>query len=143
MPAQLLQLCPTLCDPMDYNLPGSSVHGILQARILKWAAMPSSRGSPRPRDQSRVSWVSCTGRWVLSTSATWEVPLYRAALQLDLFPPPVHSGTLSLRKLDVSLVRACVLCPGSSQDASVRDDQPPLVLPWPMRVRSLETPSYG
>ena len=35
-----LQSCPTLCDPMDCNLPGSSVHGILQARILEWVAMP-------------------------------------------------------------------------------------------------------
>ena len=39
------QSCPTLCDPMDGNLPGSSVHGILPARILEWVAMPSSRGS--------------------------------------------------------------------------------------------------
>ena len=37
-------LCPTLCNPMDYSLPGSSVHGIFLARILKWVAMPSSRG---------------------------------------------------------------------------------------------------
>ena len=43
--AQSLQLCPTLCDPMDCSPPGSSVHGILQARILEWVAMPSSRGS--------------------------------------------------------------------------------------------------
>ena len=42
--AQLLQLCPTLCSPMDYSPPGSSVHGILQARILEWIAMPCSRG---------------------------------------------------------------------------------------------------
>ena len=39
-----LQLCPTLCDPVDCSLPGSSVHGILQAIILEWVAMPSSRG---------------------------------------------------------------------------------------------------
>ena len=39
----------TLCNPMD-SLPGSSVHGLLQARILEWVAMPSSRGSSRPRD---------------------------------------------------------------------------------------------
>ena len=39
--AKSLQLCPTLCDPMDYSPPGSSVHGILQARILEWVAMPS------------------------------------------------------------------------------------------------------
>ena len=42
---------PTLCNPMDYNLPGSSVQGILQARILEWVAMSSSRGSSQPRDQ--------------------------------------------------------------------------------------------
>ena len=41
--ARLLQSCLTLCDPMDCSLPGSSVHGILQARILRWVAMPSSQ----------------------------------------------------------------------------------------------------
>ena len=48
-----LQSCPTLCDPMDCSLLGSSVHGILQARILRWVAMPSSRGS------SQVLYHSC------------------------------------------------------------------------------------
>ena len=43
--AKLIHLCPTLCDPMDYSPPGSSVHEILQARTLEWVAMPSSRGS--------------------------------------------------------------------------------------------------
>ena len=43
--AKVLQLCPTLCDPMGCSLPGSSVHGIFQARILEWVAMPSSRAS--------------------------------------------------------------------------------------------------
>ena len=42
------QPCPTLCDPMDCSLPGSSVHGILQARILELVAMPFSRGSSDP-----------------------------------------------------------------------------------------------
>ena len=44
------QLCLTLCDPMDCSLPGSSVHGISQARILEWVAISSSRGSSQPRD---------------------------------------------------------------------------------------------
>ena len=48
--AYSLQSCPTLYDPMDWGPPHSSVHGILQARILEWSAMPSSRGSSRPRD---------------------------------------------------------------------------------------------
>ena len=53
------QLCPTLCDPMDCSPPGSSVHGILQARILEWVAISFSRGSSPPRDQTQVSCVSC------------------------------------------------------------------------------------
>ena len=64
MGAKLLQLCPTPCDPMDCNPPGSSVHGILQARILEWVAMPSSRESSQPRD-GPISYVSYIGRWVL------------------------------------------------------------------------------
>ena len=48
--AKSVQSCPTLCDPMGCNPPGFSVHGILQARILEWVAMGSSRGSSRPRD---------------------------------------------------------------------------------------------
>ena len=50
------QLCLTLCNPMDCSLPGSSVHGILQVRILEWVAISFSRGSSRPRDQT---WASC------------------------------------------------------------------------------------
>ena len=49
------QSCPTLCDPVNCSPPRSSVHGILQARILEWVAMPSSRGSSWPRDQTWVS----------------------------------------------------------------------------------------
>ena len=59
------QSCPTLCDPMDCSPPGSSVQGILQARILEWLAAPSSRGSSQPRYQTHSSYVSCIGRWVL------------------------------------------------------------------------------
>ena len=52
------QLCPTLWDPIDCSLPGSSVCGILQAKILEWAAIPFSRGSSQPRDQSLVSCIA-------------------------------------------------------------------------------------
>ena len=53
-----IQSCPTLCDPMDCNLPGSCVHGIFQARILEWVAILFSRGSSRPRDRTRVSCIA-------------------------------------------------------------------------------------
>ena len=55
------QSCWTLCDPMGCSPPGSSVHGILQERILEWVAMPSSKGSSQPRDQTPVS--STAGRF--------------------------------------------------------------------------------
>ena len=51
------QSCSTLCDPMDCSSPGSSVHGILQAKILKWVAIPFSKGSSQPRDRTQVSCV--------------------------------------------------------------------------------------
>ena len=69
-----LQLHPTLCDTVDCSLPGSSVQGILQARILEWVAMPSSRGSSQPRD--------------------WLVSLMSLALQAD-FLPLSHQGSLN------------------------------------------------
>ena len=56
---QSLQWCLTLWDPMDCSLPDSSVHGILQARILELVAIAFSRGSSRPRDQTLVSCISC------------------------------------------------------------------------------------
>ena len=58
--AQSLQLCPTLCNPMDCSPPGSFVHGIFQARILDLVAISSSRGSSPLRDQTQVSCISCT-----------------------------------------------------------------------------------
>ena len=53
--SEVAQLCLILCNPMDCSLPGFSVHGILQARILEWVTISFSRGSSRPRDQTQVS----------------------------------------------------------------------------------------
>ena len=55
---KLAQLCPTSCDSMDCNLPGSSVHRILQARILEWVAFPFSKRSSQPRDRTQVSHIT-------------------------------------------------------------------------------------
>ena len=52
------QSCPTLCNPKDGSPPGSSVHGILQMRILEWVATPFSRGSSRPKDRTQVSHIA-------------------------------------------------------------------------------------
>ena len=57
MKVKVAQSCLTFCDPMDRSIPGFSVLGILQARILKWVAVPFSRGSSQPRDQTQVSCI--------------------------------------------------------------------------------------
>ena len=63
--SEVAQSCPTLCDPMDCSLPGSSVHGVLQARVLEWVAISFSRGSFQPRDQTRISCIAgrCFTLW--------------------------------------------------------------------------------
>ena len=79
--ALVAQLCPALCNPMDCSLPGSSVHGILQARILEWVAIFFSRGSSPRRDRTCIS---CTGRRIPYYWTTWE------ALELLLLHSKCH-----------------------------------------------------
>ena len=62
-------------QPLDCSLPGSSVHGISQARILEWVAISSSKGTSQPRDQTRVSCVSCSGRRILCHWVTQGSPV--------------------------------------------------------------------
>ena len=69
-PCPVIQLCLTLCDPMDGSPPGSSVHRILQARILEWVTISSCRGSSQPRDWTLISWVS----WIAGEFFTAEPP---------------------------------------------------------------------
>ena len=69
-----LQSCPTLCGPMDYSLPGFSIHGILQTRIREWLSLPTLGDLPNPETElaSLVS-PALTGRF-FTTTATWEAP---------------------------------------------------------------------
>ena len=60
--SEVTQSCPTFCDPMDCSLPGSSIHGIFQAKVLEWVAIAFSRGSSQPRTRTHIS---CIGRQIL------------------------------------------------------------------------------
>ena len=62
----------TLCDPMDCSPPGSSVHGILQKRILEWVAMPSSKEFSQPRDHTYISMSPALAGGFFTTSTIWE-----------------------------------------------------------------------
>ena len=107
----LAQSCPTLCDPVDCSPPGSSVHGILQARILEWVAVSFSRGSSRPRDRTRVSCVAgrCFNLWAtrcaenvvqplaLSISRTFSLSQTETLCGLrSHFPPSLQSLVTSI-----------------------------------------------
>ena len=72
--AKSIQLCVTLCNPIVCSPSGSSIHGILQARILERVALPSSRASCGPRDQTHVSCTSRIGRQVLYRCTHGEAP---------------------------------------------------------------------
>ena len=72
----ITQLCLTLGDSVDCSLQGSSVHGILQARILEWGTIPFSRESSQPKDWTHISYIFCTGKWVLYHWRHLESPLY-------------------------------------------------------------------
>ena len=65
---------PSLCDPMDCSPPGSSVHGVFQARELEWFVTSSSRGSSWPTDRTSTSWVSCIGRQILKLMSNQGAP---------------------------------------------------------------------
>ena len=83
--AKLLQLCLTLCYPMDCSPPGFSVHGILQARTLEWVAISSPRGSSQTRDQTLVTYVSCmAGRFCITSAIKEGSP--NISVLLSIFP---------------------------------------------------------
>ena len=71
--SEFTQWCPALCDPMDCSLPGSPLHGILQARVLEWVAISFSRGSSWPRDRTRVSSIPgrCFNLWATREAVTF------------------------------------------------------------------------
>ena len=108
---EVAQSCPTLCDPMDCSLPGSSVHGILRARILEWVAMPSSRESFQPRDWT---WVSCIEGRLFTIWATREAPLLVKALTNPIMGPTPKICMVTYLPIPLSLSPSYFLVPGSS-----------------------------
>ena len=90
--AKSLQLCLALWDTMGCSPSVSSVHGILQTRILEGVAMSSSRGSSQPRDQTHISHVSCIGRWVLYHQHRLGSPQHGRGVDNSNIPSRPQSG---------------------------------------------------
>ena len=118
--------CLTHCNPMDCSLPGSSVRGILQARILEWVAISYSRGSSLSRDWSHISCVLCIGRWILHHWAPWEARnacvVLRHWVLADSVTPwtVVHQAPLFLGVLQVRLLERGAM-PSSRGSSQPRD----------------------
>ena len=139
--AQSLQSCPTLWDPMDCSPPGSSVYGILQARILEWIAMPSSRGSSWPKDWT---WVCCIAGGFFTTASLGNVPFTQlliaaASTSLQLCPtlcdpiegsppgPPVPGILQARTRVGCRFLLQCMKGKSESQ---VAQSCPTLATPW-------------
>ena len=116
------QLCPTLSNPMDYSLPVSSVHGILQARILEWVAIPFSRRSSWPRDWKQVSCIA--GRCFTTEppgkpswrSGSWLLPTFLGSCSLPSLGSLLLLSHLLLWLFPTSLFSYKDLCDSVTQD---------------------------
>ena len=98
--AKSLQLCLTLCDPLNCSLPGSSIRGIFQARILEWVAISSSGGSSWPRDYTCVSCVSCIpGRFFTG----WAIREAHKELQQRITTENYNTENATILSLSLSL----------------------------------------
>ena len=126
---KVAQSCPTFCDPMYCSLPGSSIHGILQARILEWGAMTSSRGSFPPRDRTWTSHIA--GRFFTVRAPCGECMLDKEEKE---------RGTQGRSKAQIQVRQNCqmvqvsvnILCPAGV----------PLSYSWiPTSPRFLQTPA--
>ena len=99
--SEVAQSCPTLCDPMDCSLPGSSVHGIFQAIVLEWIATSFPRGSSQPRDWTQVShivdrhltvWATRENSWILFYVSLLSFQFSCSVMSNSLWPhEPQHS----------------------------------------------------
>ena len=97
--SEVAQSCPTLCDPIDGNLPGSEVHGIFQARILEWASISFSRGSSQPRDSNGSPLLELVRQlsrfWLLISSCAHMDPAER---QKERTHCPSARGSMATRE---------------------------------------------
>ena len=103
--SEVAQSCPTLCDPVDCSLPGSSVHGIFRARILEWVTISFSRGSSQPRDRTLVShiggrrfnlWATREAPVVKNLPAMWKIWVQSLGQEGPLEKEmAIHSSTLA------------------------------------------------
>ena len=123
--SEVAQSCPTLCDPMDCSPPGSSVHGILQTRLLEWVAISFSKGSFLPRDRTQVSHIAgrCFNLWATKEQLNTYLDIVVQSLScVQFFVTPwtaAHQASLSfaisqrllkLRSIELLILSNHLIC---------------------------------
>ena len=122
------QSCPDLCDLTGCSPPGSSVHGILQARVLEWVAMPFSRGAPQPRHRT---WVSCFAGRLFANWTTREaqccsskgrnlIPKSAVLINIESYSPSCLNALFSATRRSFSISSYCQvpLAPGQKTEVT-------------------------
>ena len=138
------QSCLTLCNPMDCSLTGSSVHGILQTRMLEWVTISSSRGSSQPRDWICISCVSCIAGGLFTTEPSRK-PQTRACIVINHIAPIPAGALRGWVGRNCLLPTESVLGQAGSQDTYTWKDtervwHTPLLSPQPGFPGSLQGP---
>ena len=110
--SEVAQSCSTLCNPMDYSLPGSSIHGVFQARVLEWVAISFSRGSSQPRNWTLVSLIAgrCFTVWATRKASHQFSSVAQSCLTLC---DPMNSSTPGFpvhHQLPYNFLIQCTAC---------------------------------
>ena len=130
--AKSLPACPTLCDPMDCSPPGFSVHRILQAGILEWLAIPSSRGSYQPGIELTSLTSPLLAGGCFTTSAIWEAHCEHRAACIFVCVCVLKVGTISFLFLFIWLCQVLVAACGNDFSCGKWDLAPsPGIKPGP------------
>ena len=129
MPCSVASVMSTLCDPSGYTLPGSSVHVVLQVRILEWVAIFPSRGSSQPRDWTQISCIA--GRFFTTERKRCNIALQKKLSPWGLRPSTSPAPSPPSRACDLGQAAwpHCV-----SVCRTTRQDQPQLAPQWSMLV---------
>ena len=101
--------CPSLCNHMDCSPPGSSVHGVLQARILEWVAMPFFKGSFWPRDGTMFLLSPALAGRFLTISTTWEALILNITYQLPFFKKKNYCFSFHYNFFQIKMYTMCYL----------------------------------
>ena len=136
--------CPTLCNPMDWSPPGSSIHKLFQTRKLEWVAIFSSRVSFWPRDWICVSCISCIGRQILYHWVIWEVQIIVSCYETEsLLKNNILKLNNIFKRKNICIYSTYRQLTNLMNWSSVKWSEGSCFLAPPQKIRTKMSPSLG